>query len=98
MWMNRDDLLHNVHTGSGNRLSCKLDKRLRKEFSIDMDGLAPIRHYMVRRTKLELLLLWDNTEKAAWLATIKLAHIAWKRKIRQSKQQRRMLRESLQPP
>jgi hypothetical protein len=42
---------------------------------------------MVRCTSLALLLLWDNTEKAAWLATIKIARIAWKHKIRQSRQQ-----------
>jgi hypothetical protein len=43
---------------------------------------------MVRHTSLALLLLWDNAEKAAWLATIKIACIAWKRKIQQSRQQR----------
>jgi hypothetical protein len=98
MWNNRNHILYNVHTDSDTRLSHKLDKRVRQEFSIDIDGLAPIHHYMVRRTRLARLLLWDNPEKAAWLATIKIARIAWKRKIRQSRQQRRMMREAMQPP
>jgi hypothetical protein len=82
MWKNCDDILHNVHTKSDNRLSQKLDQHLRKEFSIDIRSLAPIHHYMlVRRTSLALLLLWKNAKKAAWLATIKITHIIWKRKI-----------------
>jgi DNA-binding transcriptional regulator YbjK len=98
MWNNRNHILHNVHTDSDNRLSRRLDNRVRKEFHIDIDGLAPIHHYMVRRTRLARLLLWDNSEKSAWLATIKIARMAWKRKIKQSRQQRQMLRESMQPP
>jgi hypothetical protein len=95
MWNNRDNLLHNVHTNSDICLSHKLNKHLRKEFLININGLAPTHHYMVCRTSLALLLLWDNAEKAAWLATIKIVRIAWKRKIRQSRQQQQMLRESM---
>jgi hypothetical protein len=98
MWNNRNDILHNIHTEADTRLSHKLDKRVRKEFSLDIDGLAPLHHYMLRRTRLALILLWDNNEKVAWLNTIKIARMAWKRKIRQSRQQRQMMRESMQPP
>jgi hypothetical protein len=92
MWKNCDNILDNVHTNfHHNRLSQKLDKCLLKESSININGLTPIHHYMVRRTSLALLLLWNNAEKSAWLATIKIARIAWKHKIRQSRQQRQML-------
>jgi hypothetical protein len=63
MWNNGNDILYNVHTKCDNHHSQKLDKCLRKEFSIDIGGLTPIHHYMVRRTSLVLLLLWDNAEK-----------------------------------
>lgn len=98
MWNNQNDILYNVHTDADTRLSHKLDKRIRKEFSLNIDGLAPLHHYMLRRTRLALLLLWDNNEKVAWLNTIKIARMAWKRKIRQSRQQRQMMREAMQPP
>jgi hypothetical protein len=98
MWQNRNYILHNVHTAADTGLASKLNHRIRKEFDLDVDGLAPIHHYMIRRMRLTRILLWDNPEKIAWLATIKTARIAWKRKIKQSRLQRQMLRESMQPP
>jgi hypothetical protein len=98
MWQNRNHILHNVHTESDTRLSNKLDTYIRKEFDIDIDGLAPTHHYMVRRTRLHRLLLWGNQEKSAWLNTIKLARMAWKRHIKLSRRQRQILKDSVQPP
>jgi hypothetical protein len=98
MWQNRNHILYNVHTEADTRLSTNLDHRIRREFDLDTDGLAPIHHYMLRRTRLTRLLLSDNPEKTAWLATIKTARIAWRRRIKQSRLQRQMLRESMQPP
>jgi hypothetical protein len=48
MWNNCNNLLYNVHTASHARLSHKLDNRVHKEFSIDINGLARVHHYMVQ--------------------------------------------------
>jgi hypothetical protein len=98
MWNNRNHINNNVHSDADDRLSTRLNKGVRKEFHLDIDGLAPTHHYMLRQTRLNRLLTWDNPEKQAWLATIKTAGIAWKRKIRQSRLQQKMLREAMQPP
>jgi hypothetical protein len=50
MWQNRNHtILYNVHKSSDTRLSSKLNNRIGKEFDLDIDGLAPIHHYMLRR-------------------------------------------------
>jgi hypothetical protein len=87
MWQNRNHILYNVHTEAESHLSTKLDHHIRQEFELDTDGLAPIHHYMLRRTGLTRPLLLDNPEKTAWLATIKTAWIAWRRQIKQSRLQ-----------
>jgi hypothetical protein len=69
-----------------------------KEFDLDINSLTHIHHYMLPKTRLTRLLLWDNPEKIAWLATIKTARITWKRQIKQSRLQQKMLRESMQLP
>jgi hypothetical protein len=70
----------------------KLNHQICKEFDLDIDGLASIHHYMLRQTRLTPLLLWDNPEKTAWLATIKTARIAWKHRIKQFRLQQKRLR------
>jgi hypothetical protein len=97
MWNNRNHILRNVHTNADTRISTKLDNRICKEFDIDIDGLAPIHHYMLRHTRLKRLLLWDSPDKTAWLATIKTARMAWHRRIRSARCQRRILRAAIQP-
>jgi hypothetical protein len=98
MWQNHNHILYNIHTNSDTRLSSKLNNRIHKEFDLNIDGLAPIHHYMLCRIQLSRLLQWDNPEKTAWLATIKAARIAWKQRIKQSKLQQKMLPISMQPP
>jgi hypothetical protein len=87
MWKNCNHVLYHVHTEVDTHLTTKLGHHIRKEFDPDIDGLAPIHHYMLCQTRLTPLLLWDDPEKTAWLATIKTAQITWKRRIKQSRLQ-----------
>jgi hypothetical protein len=98
MWQNQNHTLHHIHTEADTHLVTKLDHRIHKEFDLDIDGLAPIHPYMLWQTRLCRLLSLDNPEKSAWLVTIKTTGITWKRRIKQSPLQQKMLRESMQPP
>jgi hypothetical protein len=96
MWQDRNYTLHHVHNEADTRLTSKLDQHIRREFTLDIDKLAPIHHYMLRCTRINHLLLWDNAEKQAWLATIQTAQIAWCRRRKRARLQRRALRDATQ--
>jgi hypothetical protein len=73
MWLHRNHILHEMPNAEIEKLTRRINCRIRNKFRKNLDGLLPPHHYLLCRNPLSRILKWPNPEKATWLNTITIA-------------------------